>query len=89
MYSQGIVISSSIIEVVREEDQALTVSAETGTIGVVVPDESVQNAGDKAAVVEKLEALLNRRAEKVRDIPEDEIDSVIDEAVDHARQRRR
>jgi hypothetical protein len=40
-------------------------------------------------VVEKLEALLNRRAEKVRDIPEDKINAVIDEAVHHARHNRR
>jgi hypothetical protein len=40
-------------------------------------------------VVEKLEALLNRRAEKVRDIPEDKINAVIDEAVYHARHNRR
>lgn len=35
----------------------------------------------------KLEALLNRRAEKVKDVPDDIIDAAIDEAVDEVRRR--
>ena len=51
---------------------------------VAVPPQEVPPSGGKAAVVEKLEALLNRRAEKVRDTPENEINTVVDEAVNHA-----
>ena len=40
---------------------------------------------DRATVARKLEAFLNRRAQKVKDVPEAEIDAVIDEAVGHAR----
>jgi hypothetical protein len=56
---------------------------------IAVPPQEVPPPDDRSAVVEKLEALLNRRAEKVRDIPEDDINSVIDEAVYHARHNRR
>ncbi len=52
---------------------------------VAVPPQQVAPSEGKAALVAKLEALLDRRAEKVRDIPEDEINSVVDEAVRHAR----
>lgn len=52
---------------------------------VAVPPQQVAPSEGRAAVVAKLEALLNRRAEKVGDIPEDEINSVVDEAVRHAR----
>jgi hypothetical protein len=56
---------------------------------VAVPPQRVGPSEGKAAVVTKLEALLDRRAEKVRDIPEDEINSVVDEAVQHARHSRK
>ena len=56
---------------------------------VAVPPQQAAPSQGKAAVVEKLEALLNRRAEKVRDIPEDKINAFIDEAVHHARHNRR
>lgn len=56
---------------------------------MAVPPQDVAPSGGRASVVEKLEALLNRRAEKVRDIPEDEINSVIDDAVHQARHRRK
>ncbi len=55
---------------------------------VAVPPQQVTPSGGKAAILRSLEALLNRRADKVRDIPEDEINSVIDEAVHHARHNR-
>jgi len=54
-----------------------------------IPPQQVTASDDGAVIVEKLKALLDRRAEKVRDVPEDEINSVIDEAVYHARHRRR
>jgi hypothetical protein len=56
---------------------------------VAVPPQQVAPSSGKAAIVRKLEALLNRRAEKVRDIPEEEINTLIDEAVQHARHNRR
>jgi hypothetical protein len=39
----------------------------------------------RTEVARKLEAFLNRCAEKVKDVPEEEIDAAVDEAVDHAR----
>jgi hypothetical protein len=56
---------------------------------VAVPPQQVAPSEGNAAIVAKLEALLNRRAEKVRDIPEGEINSVVDEAAQHARHHRR
>jgi hypothetical protein len=56
---------------------------------VAVPPQQVGPSESKASVVRQLEGLLNRRAEKVRDLPEDEINSVIDEAVHHARHNRK
>jgi hypothetical protein len=55
---------------------------------VVVPPQQAAPSEGKAAVIEKLEALLNRRAEKVGDIPEDKINAVVDEAVHHDRHDR-
>ncbi|MGA2773063.1 MAG: hypothetical protein ABSG26_19825 [Bryobacteraceae bacterium] len=43
---------------------------------------------NRTAVARKLEAFLNRRAEKVKDLPEEEIDAAVDEAVDHVRHSR-
>jgi hypothetical protein len=39
-------------------------------------------------VARNLEAFLNRRAAKVKDVPEEEIDTVVDEAVHHVRHSR-
>jgi hypothetical protein len=39
-------------------------------------------------IAQKLEALLGQRAEKVRDIADEDIDAAVDEAVDHVRHRR-
>jgi hypothetical protein len=66
-----------------------SIGADEEVIIVAVPPQQVAPSQGKAAVVEKLEALLNRRAEKVHDIPEDKINAVIDEAVHHARHNRR
>ncbi len=56
---------------------------------VAVPPQQASPSGNRAAVARKLEAFLDRRAEKVRDIPEEELDSAVDEAVDHVRHSRR
>jgi hypothetical protein len=55
---------------------------------VAVPPQQVPPVEDRAQVARKLEALLNRRAEKVNDVPEDVIDAAIDQAVDEVRRRR-
>jgi hypothetical protein len=55
---------------------------------VAVPPQQAAPSGGKATVSEKLRKLLDLRAEKVRNISEDELNSVIDEAVHHARHSR-
>jgi hypothetical protein len=56
---------------------------------VVVPPQQAPISGNSAATVQGLEAFLERRAEKVRDVPEKEIDAAIDEAASQVRRRRR
>lgn len=56
---------------------------------VAVPPQQILPAGDRAAVAQKLEEFLNRRARKVGDIPEEEIDGAIDASVDYVRHSRR
>jgi hypothetical protein len=55
---------------------------------VAVPPRQVPPSQNRTAVARNLEAFLNRRAAKVRDVPEEEIDAVVDEAVDHVRHSR-
>ena len=55
---------------------------------VAVPPQQVPPSGNRAAVAQKLEAFLARRAEKVRDVSDEEIDAAVDEAVDHVRHSR-
>ena len=43
---------------------------------------------DRAAVARDLESFLNRRAERVGDLPQAEIDAAIDEALDSVRHSR-
>jgi len=52
---------------------------------VAVPPQQVPPPENRTAVARNLEAFLNRRAAKVRDVPEEEIDAVVDEAVHHVR----
>jgi hypothetical protein len=72
-----------------EEILGRSIDADEEISIVAVPPQQAAPSQGKTAVVEKLEALLNRRAEKVRDIPEDKINAVIDEAVHHSRHNRR
>ncbi len=51
-------------------------------------EEKVPSSENRAAVARKLEAFLNRRAEKVKDTPEEEIDAAVDEAVHQVRRGR-
>ena len=55
---------------------------------VAVPPRQVPPAENRAQVARKLEALLARRAEKVKDIPDEIIDATIDEAVNQVRHSR-
>ena len=53
-----------------------------------VPPQRVPPSKSRAAVARNLEALLNRRADKVNGLPEEEIDSAIDEALHAVRHQR-
>ena len=55
---------------------------------VAVPPQQVPPSGNRAALAQKLEAFLNRRAEKTRDVSDQEIDAAVDEVVDHVRHSR-
>ena len=50
-----------------------------------LPAQHIPPSEGRAGVARRLEAFLDRRAEKVSDVPDDEIDAAIDEAVKHAR----
>jgi hypothetical protein len=52
---------------------------------VAVPPQQVPPSENRAVAAPKLEAFLNRRAEKTRDVTDQEIDAAIDEGVDHVR----
>ena len=53
-----------------------------------VPPQQVAPSESRASVAEKLEAFLNRRAEKVKDVSDEDIGAAIDEAADHVRHSR-
>jgi hypothetical protein len=53
-----------------------------------VPPQRVPPSEGRAAVARNLEAFLNRRADKVNGLPEEEIDAAIDETL-HAVRRKR
>ena len=55
---------------------------------VAVPPQQIPPSKNRAAVAEKLEDFLNRRADKVGDVSDNEIDTAVDEAVHHARHSR-
>jgi hypothetical protein len=58
-------------------------------VGVVaVPPRQIPPIENRAIVAPQLKNLLNRRAAKVRDICDEEIDTAIDEAVDRVRHGR-
>jgi hypothetical protein len=56
---------------------------------VAVPPQQIPPSENRAIVAQQLENLLNRRAAKVRDICDEELDAAVDEAVDHVRHSRR
>ena len=49
---------------------------------VAVPPRQVPPGENRAAVAKRLEAFLNRRAERIRDVSDQEIGAAADEAVD-------
>lgn len=53
-----------------------------------VPPQEVPRSGNRSATAEKLQWFLDRRAAKVADVSDHEIDAALDEALDHARHRR-
>jgi hypothetical protein len=55
---------------------------------VSVPPQQVPRSENRAVVAQKLDAFLNRRAEKTRDVSDPEIDAAVDEAVDQVRHSR-
>jgi len=55
---------------------------------VAVPAQQVPPSENRAAAAQRLEAFLNRRAEKIRDVSDEAIDAAVDEAVDHVRHSR-
>ena len=55
---------------------------------VAVPPQQAPPAEDRARLARKLEALLDRRAEKVTDVSGELIDAAIDEAVNRVRHSR-
>ena len=63
-----------------EVDEEVSVAA--------IPQRQVPPSEDRAVFVRKLEAFLNRRAEKIGDVSSDEINGAIDEAVDQVRHSR-
>jgi hypothetical protein len=50
-----------------------------------VPPQRVQPSESRAALAQNLEAFLNRRADKVGDLPEEEMDAAIEEGLHAAR----
>jgi len=56
---------------------------------VAVPPHQARPSENRAAVAQRLEAFLNRRAEKVREVPDQELDAAVDQAVDRVRHSRR
>jgi len=55
---------------------------------VAVPPQQAPPSGNRPVAAQSLEAFLNRRAEKTKEVSDREIDAAIDEAVDHVRHSR-
>lgn len=53
-----------------------------------IPPQRVPPSEGRAAVAQKLEAFLNRRADKISGVSEDQIDAAVDEAVEDVRHNR-
>jgi hypothetical protein len=53
-----------------------------------IPPQQVPPSESRAVLSQELEAFLNRRAEKIAEASDAELDAAIDEAVDHVRHSR-
>ena len=71
-----------------EEMLGRPIDAEEEVSIAAVPPQQIAPSKSRALVAEKLEAFLGRRAAKVGDVSDDELDAVIDQAVDHLRHSR-
>ena len=58
------------------------------SVSATPPRKATVHREDRTAIAQRLEAFLDRRAEKVKEVPAGEIEAVIDEAVAHARRHR-
>jgi hypothetical protein len=83
--------ASHLPQVVKSAVEQLlgrSIAADEEISVVAVPPQQVPPSEGRADVGRKLEAFLNRRAEKVQDVPEEEIDAAIDEATQYVRHNR-
>ena len=55
------------------------------SVSALSPPQQGLPLADRKAVARQLEDFLDRRAEKVKDLPDEEMDLVIDEAAHHVR----
>ncbi len=53
-----------------------------------IPPRQIPPSENRAVVAEELRQFLSRRAAKVAGVSDEELDSAVDEAVDHVRRRR-
>src|SRR6266852_6251144 len=80
-------LSDSIRSAV-EELLGRAVAADEEISVIAVPPQQAPPSRDRATIARQLEELLNRRAERVKDLPEQEVESAIDEALNHVRHSR-
>ena len=62
------------------EDEQLTI--------FVATTHTASSAKDRQSAFQQMENVLDKAAENMKDIPEDEFNEAIDEAIDHIRNRR-
>jgi hypothetical protein len=55
---------------------------------IATPPQQEPPSRDRTMIAQQLEALLRRRAERVKDVAEQEIESAINEALNHVRHSR-
>lgn len=92
MKNVSIQMAGELSECVKSAvEQLLTRPIEAGEeVSIVaVPPQQVPPSGNRVAIAQKLEAFLNRRAEKMGDVSDRAIEDAVDEAVDHVRHSRK
>jgi len=82
------VMAKGLAESAVEQLLGRPIGADEEVSVAAVPLQQVPPSGNRLAIAQKLEALLDHRVEKVRDIADEDIDAAVDEAVDHVRHRR-